>query len=45
MATTIHPGWQDRKSIIAQRWPLLTAKDLDTLERSPENIIIKLQKF
>ena len=45
MATTIHPGWEDRKRIIAQRWPLLSDKDLETLERSPENIIIKLQKF
>lgn len=45
MATTVHPGWSERKNVIAQKWPLLTDKDLAVLERSPENLIIKLQKF
>ena len=45
MGTIVNPRWDDRRDFILSKWPLFTEKDLHTLERHPENIIIKLQKL
>jgi hypothetical protein len=45
MVTFINPRWDSRKKFLIDRWPLLTENDLHTLEKHPENIIIKLQKL
>ena len=44
MGTIVNPRWDDRKSFIVQKWPLLSEKDLETLQKHPENIVVKLQK-
>jgi hypothetical protein len=34
-----------RRIFLAERWPLFTQKDIETLVKHPENMIIKLQKY
>lgn len=44
MGTIVNPRWDGRKAFIVQKWPLLSERDLETLQNHPENIVIKLQK-
>ena len=45
MRTGTMSGWDVRKSFIENNWPLFSEKDLQTLQKHPENIVIKLQRI
>jgi hypothetical protein len=44
MSNSNELNWEHRKHFISQNWPSLSERDLKTLQKHPENLIIKLQK-